>query len=187
MKHRIKRTYRIARYVIYRETLVDKKDIAWSFLGAFLGVGLIGFLNQYYLPVRDNLFVLGSFGASAVLIYGHTQSPLAQPRNLIGGHLLSAITGVSVCMLIPWPEYEWLAGALAVACSIVVMQVTKTVHPPGGATALLAVAGSAKIRALGFLYVLSPVASGVFILLLIAFIVNNIPGHRSYPANGKWF
>lgn len=187
MKHRIKRTYRIARYVIYRETLVDKADIAWSFTGAFLGVGLIGMLNHFYLPAKDNLFVLGSFGASAVLIYGHTQSPLAQPRNVIGGHVLSAAVGVALCSLIPWPEWEWLAGALAVASSIVVMQVTKTVHPPGGATALLAVAGSAKIRALGFWYVLSPVASGVFLLLLVAFIVNNIPGNRSYPARGKWW
>lgn len=187
MKHRIKRTYRIARYVIYRETLVDKRDMAWSFLGAFLGVGLIGALNHFYLPARDNLFVLGSFGASAVLIYGHTQSPLAQPRNVIGGHVLSAITGVTMCMLISAPEWEWLAGALAVSCSIVVMQLTKTVHPPGGATALLAVAGSQKIRALGYLYVLSPVATGVFMLLLVAFIVNNIPGNRNYPARGKWW
>ncbi|MGX5820840.1 HPP family protein [Chitinophaga lutea] len=187
MKHRIKRTYRIARYVIYRETLVDGKDMAWSFLGAFLGVGLIGFINHFWLPARDNLFVLGSFGASAVLIYGHTLSPLAQPRNVMGGHLLSALIGVTVCTLLPSPELEWLAGALAVASSIVVMQLTQTVHPPGGATALLAVAGSAKIRALGFWYVLTPVGTGVFLLLLIAFIVNNIPGDRSYPRGGKWW
>lgn len=173
--------------MIYRETLVDKRDMAWSFLGAFLGVGLIGFLNHFLLPVRDNLFVLGSFGASAVLIYGHTQSPLAQPRNVVGGHVLSAIVGVTFCMLIPWPDWEWLAGALAVSCSIIVMQLTRTVHPPGGATALLAVAGSAKIRALGYWYVLSPVASGVLLLLLIAILVNNIPGNRDYPAGGKWW
>ncbi|WP_109694383.1 HPP family protein [Chitinophaga deserti] len=187
MKRRMKRTYRIAKYVIYRETLIDGKDMVWSFLGAFLGVGLIGMINHFYLPARDNLFVLGSFGASAVLIYGHTQSPLAQPRNVLGGHVLSAITGVTLCYLIPWPEWEWLAGALAVACSIVVMQMTKTIHPPGGATALLAVAGSAKIRALGYLYVLTPVASGVVLLLLVAWMVNNIPGNRSYPARGKWW
>lgn len=173
--------------MIYRETLVDKTDMLWSFLGAFLGVGLIGCLNHFLLPVRDNLFVIGSFGASAVLVYGHTHSPLAQPRNVIGGHVLSALVGVTCNTLLPSPELAWLAGALAVAFSIVVMQLTKTVHPPGGATALLAVAGSEKIRQLGFLYALSPVASGVFLLLLIAFIVNNIPANRQYPANGKWW
>lgn len=183
----MKRTYRIAKYVIYRETLVDRKDMAWSFLGALLGVGLIGMINHFYLPARDNLFVLGSFGASAVLIYGHTQSPLAQPRNVFGGHVLSAATGVTMGLLISSPEWEWLAGALAVACSIVVMQWTKTVHPPGGATALLAIAGSAKIRALGYLYVLTPVATGVALLLIVAYVVNNIPGNRNYPARGKWW
>ncbi|GEP94314.1 HPP family protein [Chitinophaga cymbidii] len=187
MKHKIKRTYRIARYVIYRETLIDRKDIAWSFTGAFMGVGLIGGLNHFLLPVRDNLFVIGSFGASAVLVYGHAHSPLAQPRNVIGGHVLSALVGVTCCMLIRSPDLMWLSGALAVAFSIVVMQVTKTVHPPGGATALLAVAGSEKIKHLGYLYALSPVASGVFLLLLIAFIVNNIPENRNYPAHGRWW
>jgi CBS domain-containing membrane protein len=61
------------------------------------------------------------------------------------------------------------------------MQITKTVHPPGGATALIANIGSEKIKALGFIYVLSPVFTGVFILLIVAFIFNNIPKNRYYP------
>ncbi|MDQ0108864.1 CBS-domain-containing membrane protein [Chitinophaga terrae (ex Kim and Jung 2007)] len=67
------------------------------------------------------------------------------------------------------------------------MQITKTVHPPGGATALLAIAGSPAIRKLGFWYVLSPVASGVAILLLVAVIVNNLTSIRQYPDKGKWW
>lgn len=184
---RLRRGIRVARYVIYRETLIDKKNIYWSFIGAFAGIACVGLLSHFYLPVKDNLFLIGSFGASAVLIYGHTQSPLAQPRNLVGGHLLSALVGVTVRYLVPWPEWEWLACALAVAVSLVVMQVTKTVHPPGGATALLAIAGSPAIRKLGFWYVLSPVASGVAILLLIAVIVNNMTDIRQYPDKSKWF
>ena len=65
------------------------------------------------------------------------------------------------------------------------MQLTLTLHPPGGATALIAVIGSEQIHDLGFLYVLVPVASGAFILLLIALIVNNIPKHRFYPLSFK--
>lgn len=131
-------------------------------------------LNYY-----DNVFLIGSFGASAVLVFGATNSPLAQPRNLIGGHLLSAVIGVTIHLLIP--HQLWLSSALAVSLSIVAMQITKTMHPPGGATALIANVGSEKIKHLGYQYVLSPVLSGVLVLLVVALVVNNLPKNRNYP------
>lgn len=179
MKSKIKRNFRIARYVVYRETIVDKTDILWTFLGGFFGIGIIGFISSHYFTLNDNLFLIGSFGASAVLVYGATNSPLAQPRNLVGGHLVSAIVGVAIHKLIP--SEVWLSSALAVSTAIVMMQITKTVHPPGGATALIANIGSEKIKALGFIYVLSPVFTGVMILLIVALIFNNIPKDRFYP------
>lgn len=179
MKKKIKRTIRITRYVIYRETIVDKSDLFWTFLGAFLGIGIIGFINSFYFTLNDHLFLIGSFGASAVLIYGATNSPLAQPRNLIGGHVISAFIGVCIYKLIP--NQIWLSAALSVSIAIVMMQMTKTLHPPGGATALIANIGSEKIKALGFMYVISPVFTGVIILLIIALIFNNIPDNRYYP------
>jgi CBS-domain-containing membrane protein len=75
----------------------------------------------------------------------------------------------------------WLAAAVAVATAIAAMHATRTVHPPGGATALIAVIGGEKIHNLGYLYVLIPVAAGAVILLLVALIVNNIPKTRKYP------
>ncbi len=99
------------------------------------------------------------------------QSPLAQPRNLIGGHVISALVGVSAAKL--FPDMIWLASALAVALSIVMMQITKTLHPPGGATALIANVGTEKIKTLGYFYVINPVLLGCFVLLLVAFFVNN--------------
>lgn len=179
MKNKIKRNIRIARYVIYRETIIDKSDILWTFLGGFFGIGIIGFISSRYFTLNDNLFFIGSFGASAVLIYGATNSPLAQPRNLVGGHVISALVGVTIHKLLPGEV--WLSSALAVSTAIVAMQITKTVHPPGGATALIANIGSEKIKALGFMYVLSPVFTGVTILLIIALIFNNIPKNRRYP------
>ncbi|HRG38608.1 MAG TPA: HPP family protein [Bacteroidia bacterium] len=179
MKNKIKRNIRIARYVIYRETIIDKSDILWTFLGGFFGIGIIGFISSRYFTLNDNLFLIGSFGASAVLIYGATNSPLAQPRNLVGGHVISALVGVTIHKLLPGEV--WLSSALAVSTAIVAMQITKTVHPPGGATALIANIGSEKIKALGFMYVLSPVFTGVTILLIIALIFNNIPKNRRYP------
>lgn len=179
MKEKIKRNFRVARYVIYRETIIDKTDILWTFLGGFFGIGIIGFISSRYFTLNDNLFLIGSFGASAVLVYGATNSPLAQPRNLVGGHVVSALVGVTLHKLVPGEV--WLSSALAVSTAIVMMQITKTVHPPGGATALIANIGSEKIKALGYIYVLSPVLSGVMILLVVALIFNNIPEHRFYP------
>lgn len=176
---KIKRSYRKIKYVFYKETLIDKKEQFFTFLGAFFGIGIIGFINSIYLVLNDAIFLIGSFGASSVLIYGAINSPLAQPRNLIGGHLVSAFVGVAVHKLIP--DELWLSSALAVSLSIVSMQVTKTLHPPGGATALIANIGSSKIKSLGFLYVLSPVLTGVLILFFTALIFNNITPQRKYP------
>lgn len=164
--------------------MVDAKEHFWSFMGAFIGIGLIAFLQGQQFTRNENCFLIGSFGASSVLIYGAIQSPLAQPRNLIGGHLISALTGVTIYKI--FPDVIWLTAPLAVAGSIVLMQITKTLHPPGGATALIAVIGSEKIKALGYFYILSPVLSGSVILLMIALIFNNITKHRKYPTNKKF-
>src|SRR5690606_38916268 len=115
------------------ETLVDFREHFWAFVGSFIGIGTIAYVESNRLPMSDVIFLIGSFGASAVLVYGVIQSPLAQPRNLLGGHLVSAIVGVTVQMFLP--DILWLAAPLAVSLSIVMMQVTKTLHPPGGATA----------------------------------------------------
>lgn len=81
----------------------------------------------------------------------------------------------------------WLAAALAVSLAIVAMQITKTLHPPGGATALLATVGSVQIKALGYGYVLMPVLAGVCVLLLVALVFNNISPTRRYPLNQHWY
>jgi CBS domain-containing membrane protein len=176
---------RRAKNIIYQETLIDFKEHLWTFIGSFLGIGIIGFISSRYFTLNDNIFLIGSFGASSVLIYGAINSPLAQPRNLIGGHVISALVGVTLHKLIPGEV--WLTAALSVSLAIVAMQVTKTLHPPGGATALIANIGSAKIMALGYFYVISPVLSGVLILLVVALVCNNATSHRSYPKNKHWF
>jgi CBS domain-containing membrane protein len=182
---KIKKRLRLARYVLYKETLIDFEDHLWAFLGSFLGIGLIGYLHSHFLSSQDNLFLIGSFGASSVLIYGIINSPFSQPRNLIGGHLLSALIGVTMGKL--FPDILWLSAALSVSLSIVMMQASKTLHPPGGATALIANIGSEKIKDLGYWYVLSPVFTGVVILLLVAVIFNNLASGRRYPTNPKWY
>ena len=177
--HKIKRGYRRTKYILYRETLVDFQEHFWAFIGSFIGIGLIAYVQTLQLPVSDVIYLIGSFGASSVLVYGVIESPLAQPRNLIGGHLVSAIIGVTVQQFVP--DLIYIAAPLAVSLSIVLMQITKTLHPPGGATALIAVTGSAELKNIGYWYVISPVLIGCLILLFVALIFNNMTLKRKYP------
>lgn len=158
---------------------VGAGEIFWSWLGAMLGIAAVGLLHVCVLDVTGLPLMLGSFGATAVLVYGAPLSPLAQPRNVVGGHVLSALVGVSAQMVAG--QFPWLAGALAVATAIALMHLTKTLHPPGGATALMAVLGGDAVHDLGYAYALLPVGLGAAILVLIALAVNNIPKNRSYP------
>jgi CBS-domain-containing membrane protein len=158
---------------------VSPSEILWSWVGGFCGIGAVSFINFNLIEKTDLLMVIGSFGASAVLIYGVIDSPLAQPRNLVGGHLVSALTGVTVYKILH--PYLWLAAAVAVATAIAAMHATRTAHPPGGATALIAVIGSAKVHALGYLYVIVPAGLGATVMLVVALLVNNIPNTRKYP------
>ncbi|MDD2915445.1 MAG: HPP family protein [Gallionella sp.] len=162
---------------------VSKEEILWSWIGAFLGIAAVAWVSHLFFDGLDMSLMIGSFGASAVLLYGAVRSPLAQPRNLIGGHILSAVIGVLCWKLLS--QHLWLAESLAVATSIAVMHATRTLHPPGGATALIAVIGSPEIHQLGFLYVLIPATIGPLILLAVALLVNNIPSSRRYPE--FWF
>lgn len=117
--------------------------------------------------------LIGSFGASAVLLFGAAESPLAQPRNLLGGHLISA--GVAVA-IVAMGATGMCAVSLAVGISIFLMYLTRTIHPPGGATALIGVQGHA-----GLSFILIPVLAGAVILLVMALLTNNLVHHRQYP------
>ncbi len=158
---------------------VSLSEIAWSWVGAFLGITAVASAHYNLLAGTDFVMIIGSFGASAVLIYGAIRSPLAQPRNLVGGHLVSAVIGVATYKL--FHGEMWLASAIAVATAIAVMHASRTLHPPGGATALIAVIGSDKVHHLGFLYAVIPAGLGAGIMLLVALLVNNIPATRRYP------
>lgn len=158
---------------------VSNREIFWSWLGAFLGISAVALVGQLFFAPGDLALLIAPFGASAVLIYGAPRSPLAQPRNLVGGHVVSALVGVLCWKLLH--DFPWLAAALAVSTAIALMHATKTLHPPGGATALFAVIGSEEVHRAGFTYVLIPATAGPLILLLVALLVNNLTSTRRYP------
>jgi CBS-domain-containing membrane protein len=162
---------------------VNLAEIGWSWLGAFIGIAGVALVQAYIFDGTDLVLMIGSFGASAVLVYGAVKSPLAQPRNLVGGHFLSALIGVMAYKM--FPTQPVMGAAAAVSTAIAVMHATKTLHPPGGATALIAVIGGNKVHSLGFLYALVPAVAGAAILLIVALLFNNIPKNRRYPE--FWF
>lgn len=149
------------------------KYAIWAFLTATLSILAILAVTE----VWGQPLLIGSLGASAVLLFGANDSPLAQPRNLVGGHLISALVAVIVVALLGSGP---LAISLAVGISTLLMYVTRTIHPPGGATALIGVQGHA-----GYHFLLVPVLAGVSILLLVALFTNNVVHHRQYPKH--WF
>lgn len=145
------------------------KELLVSWFGAFSGIGVVAVLTLVYnMPM-----IVPSFGASALLIYGLPDAPLAQPRNVIGGHIISAICGVTVYALC---GLTWWSAALAASLAILLMLLTRTAHPPGGATALGAV-----LARVSPMYILTPVALGATILVLVGLITNNLLPERKYP------
>lgn len=143
--------------------------IAGSMLGAVVAISALGWLSQH----TPYPWLMAPFGASCALVFGMPDSPLAQPRSVIGGHLLSAIIGLLFLHLF---GANWASAAAAVALAIGAMQATRTMHAPAGGNPLLAMAAGASWD-----FMVTPVLSGALVIVVTAFIVNNLrPGGR-YP------
>lgn len=159
------------------------KEWIWSWIATVIGISLVGILHYNILEEHNLQFIIGSFGASAVIIYGSPTSPLAQPRNFIGGHFISAIVGVTI----KWIFQDKILGiscGIGVAIAIFFMHITSTIHPPGGATALIAIM-SPFLPWAGYQYVIIPVLSGTLIMLIVALFINNLCSSTHYPE--YWF
>ncbi len=149
-----------------------------STLGGFVGIFLISIISYHITGAEGAALIVPSMGASAVLVFAVPHGKLSQPWALIGGHGISAVVGVSCYLLIP---DTFAAGGAAVGLAIGAMHVFRCIHPPGGATALVAVVGGAKIHALGYGYVLTPVLLNTLIIFVTAVVFNNFFPWRRYP------
>ncbi len=140
---------------------------------------LLLMLALRYLPQgAHSLFILTSMAASATLLYATPHSPLAQPWNLIGGHLISALAGVLCGLLIP---EQTLAAGAAVGSAILLMEFLRCLHPPSAATALMMVLVSSPFHDLNWQWAVYQVAINASILLLLALAINNLLPGRRYP------
>ncbi len=152
---------------------IPSREVWLSLWGAFLGIGFTALLAYLWkFPM-----LLGPFGASSVLIYGAYKSPLAQPRNVLLGHFVSACIGVVVHDF--FGATFW-SIALGVALALVLMTVTYSIHPPAGATAYIAVQTGGLGTA--YMYIFNPVTVGAFVLVLIGVVFNKL-GKREYPTH----
>lgn len=145
-------------------------------LGGALAISSVLFVSHIFLGLDSAALLVASMGASAVLLFGIPEGPLSHPWSLFGGHVLSAVVGVSCASLVPNPIG---AAALSVGLSIWLMSVCRCTHPPGGATALSAVIGGPAIHELGLRYVVTPVLLNVFVMLLVAWVFHRPLGR--YP------
>jgi CBS domain-containing membrane protein len=161
------------------QTPVSHAEKIVSALGGFIGIFCIFIVSQWAVGPNPAALIVASMGATVVLLFAVPHGRLSQPWSILGGHVVSAIVGVSCAKFIPGTI---LAGSLAVGAAIGLMYYLRCIHPPGGATAISAVIGGQAVHDLGYQYVLTPILLNVIIILLVAIIFNYAFAWRRYPA-----
>ncbi len=140
-----------------------------SALGALIFISFLAFLDRSF---EGMIWLIPPFGASMVLVMAVHESPLAKPKNILLGHILSALSGIIILYLI---GDNFLALGIAVALAVFVMIVTDTIHPPAGANPIIVI-----LTGQGISFVLFPVAVGAFMLVIFAYLYNKLL-KRNYP------
>ncbi len=153
----------------FRKDLFKKALIAGIFSTFTIGV-----LTVLTYKSAFGLFLAGSFGSSMVLLFGFPESPFAQPRNVFFGHLVTSLVGVIFVILIPLPIY--ISIALAVGIGIFFMILLNVVHPPAGGNPIMVIIGSVSYD-----YIIFPIISGCFIIILLAIVINKFILKKNYP------
>jgi CBS-domain-containing membrane protein len=146
-----------------------RKEILLGGAGGLIAIAFVALLTA----VSGHPLVLGSFGASCVLLFGFPESPFAQPRNVIGGHVLSSFIGLACLAL--FGAQGW-SMALAVGLSISLMMATRTVHPPAGSNPVIIM-----LSAPAWIFLLTPTLLGATALVGVALFFNNLAAGKTWP------
>ena len=142
-------------------------------VGTFVGIAVIGGLAR----ASGQPLVLGSFGASCVLLFGFPSGPFSQPRNVFGGHVLTSAVGLLALGLL---GPGWWAMALAAAVAVALMILTKTVHPPAGSNPVIIFVGHAA-----WPFLLVPTAAGAAMLVGVAWLFWRVREPGAWPL--RWW
>lgn len=159
---------------------IDMREKLISGIGGFLGIFAIFMTSYWLLEPEVAVYIVPSMGASAVLLFAAPHAPFSQPWNVIAGHAISAIIGVACWHWIP--NYT-VAASASVGLAISAMVITRSIHPPGGATALAAVIGSERLHNLGYSYEYQPILLNAVTILVVAILFNSLFQWRRYPAH----
>ncbi|KAF8632508.1 hypothetical protein AX15_001841 [Amanita polypyramis BW_CC] len=179
--------YWLSRWAGYRTMPQPKiskyRSIFWSFIGTFCAVALIQgvFTKAKSFVGHDIPPIVYSYGSAALVAFATLDSPTAQPRAFLLGHIIGALVGVSVTKLFHLvhgeERFPWLTASLSCGTTILLMTLTNTLHPPAGATSILA-AITPEVRAMGW-FLLPTVIISSLLMMAVALIINNI--QKRYP------
>jgi len=147
--------------------------IIFAWIGGFIAISTVAILTN----ITNHPLVLGSFGASCVLLFGFPKSPFSQPRNVVLGHFLSSFIGL---LFYHFVGQEWWSLGLALATAIAMMIATRTVHPPAGSNPVIVYLTGAK-----WTFLLTPTLIGAIVLIIVAILYINIDKKQHYPS--YWF
>jgi len=143
--------------------------IALATLGAGIAIGILAFASGFtQVPL-----VLGSFGASCVLVFGYPESPFSQPRSVIGGHVVASACGLA-CLALFGPV--WWSMALAAAFAVAAMHLTRTVHPPAGSNPVIVM-----LAVPNWHFLLTPTLAGAVLLVAVALCFHALVKGRKWP------
>ena len=154
------------------------RDRMVACLGALIGIASVAAISAMLGTPKDvAAMIVAPMGASAVLLFAIPASPLSQPWPVIGGNVVSALSGVIAFQAMP---DLWLAAGVAVSLAMLLMTFLRCLHPPGGGTALLAVVGGSSVHAAGLGFAFWPVAVNAVLLVGSGLLFHRLSGH-SYP------
>lgn len=145
------------------------KSIGLAWLGSCAATAAFAFAQEW----QNIPFILGSFGASCLLVFAYPTSPFAQPRNVVGGHFIATLTGL---VFLSAFGTHWWSMALAVATAVALMLILRIPHPPAGSNPLIVMLAGAD-----WLFLLTPTLAGSLILVTVALFYNNWGKNRRYP------
>jgi CBS domain-containing membrane protein len=159
-------------------TSISNRERLRAAIGAFAGIALTSAVSYWFVQDANAIpYLIAPMGASAVLLFAVPSSPLAQPWSVLGGNTVAAIIGVTCAI---WITHPMLAASIAVGLSILIMLYLRCLHPPSGAVALTAVLGGDAVHALGYGFIIAPVALNSLLIVLVAILFHHSTRH-TYP------
>ena len=153
---------------------MKKEIIIKGLIAGLFSTITIAALTFLTYKTQYGIFLIASFGSSIVLLYGYPESPFAQPKNIILGHLITSVVGVIFLNFISLPIYLMLP--LAVGFGVMLMIALNITHPPAGGNPIIIIMGSVS-----FDYLLMPVVVGSIILVVFGIILNKFILKKEYP------